>query len=115
MASSSSFEAPPAHSAGVPATSRRPAGWVDRAAADDREDLVPDPLQPQTALDGRPVELGELDGARQAEEVRRMEEVHVQGVALDPLPAVQEAAQRADRGSTSTPNRRSKAWTAVSW
>ena len=69
---------------------------MDRAAADDREDLVADPLQPQAALDSRPVELGELDRARQAEEVRRVEEVHVEGVALDPLPAVQEAAQRAD-------------------
>ena len=71
---------------------------MDRASADDREDLVADPLQPQAALDGRPVELGELDGTRQAEEVRRMEEVDVQGVALDPLPAVQETAQRADLG-----------------
>ena len=88
---------------------------MDRPAADDREDLVADPLEPQTALDGRPIELRELDGARQAEEVRGVEQVHVERVALDPLAAVQEAAERPDRGSTVDAEQRSKAWTAVSW
>ena len=98
MASSSSFRRP-ASSFGRGARYRPPTrrltGWIGRPPTI-VEDLVADPLQPQASLDGRPIELGELDGAREPEEVGRVEEVHVQGVALDPLPAVQKAAQRAD-------------------
>jgi hypothetical protein len=68
---------------------------MDRAPAGDREDLVADLLQAQSAFDDRPVELRELDGARQAEEVRGVEQVNVERVALDPLPAIQQPAQRA--------------------
>ena len=70
---------------------------VDRPAADDRQDVVADPLEPQALLDDRAIDLRELDGRGQPQEVRRMQQVDVERVALDPLAAVQEPAERADR------------------
>ena len=72
---------------------------VDRvhlAAADDAHHLVAGLLHVQRALDELAVVLGELDRARVAEEVGRVEHEDVQRVALDPLAAVEEPAQRAD-------------------
>ena len=64
---------------------------MDRPTADHAQDLVADPLQPQPALDERPVQLGKLDGAPEAQEIGRVEQVDVERVALDPLAAVQQA------------------------
>ncbi len=64
---------------------------------DHLEHLVADLLQLETPFDRAAVEGRELDRAVDAEEVGRMQQVHVQGVALDPLAAVQEAAQLLDR------------------
>ena len=78
--------------------------------------MVADLLEAQAVGDELPVIAGQLDRARVAEEVGRVEEVDVERVALDPLGAVEEPAQRADLdGSTSTPNRSSNAWTALIW
>ncbi len=71
---------------------------VDRmhlAAADDGHELVSDLLHLERARDDVGRVAGQLDRARVAEEVGGMEHEDVQGVALDPLPAVQEPAQRA--------------------
>jgi hypothetical protein len=65
---------------------------VDGAAADRGEDLIAG-LQRQAPLDHGAVVLGHVDGAGVAEEVRRVQQVDVQGVAGDPLAAVQQAAQ----------------------
>ncbi len=72
---------------------------VDRvhlAAADDRHQPVAELLQPQRLLDHVGRDRGELDRRVVAEEVRRVQEVDVQRVALDPLAAVEEPAQRLD-------------------
>ena len=70
---------------------------VDLAAADQREHLVARLLQRQPPLDGRRLVPGELDGAVVAEEVGRVEHVDVERVALDPLSAVEDAAERPER------------------
>src|SRR5262249_8946637 len=44
----------------------------------------------------RPVILRQLDGTLVAEKVGGVEEIDVEGVTLDPLPAVEEAAQGAE-------------------
>ena len=58
---------------------------------------MPGLLQRQPALDGRGRVPGQLDGAVVAEEVGRVEHVDVERVALDPLAAVEEAAEHPDR------------------
>ncbi len=67
---------------------------MDLPSADRRHQVVADPLQPQPALDLRlePL-LRHLDGGVEPEEVGSGQQVHVEHVALDPLRAVQEAAQ----------------------
>jgi hypothetical protein len=70
---------------------------VDRPSAEQRHDPVAELLDAQAALDDLAVIGGELDRARVAEEVGGVEQVDVERVALDPLPAVEEAAQDADR------------------
>ena len=50
----------------------------------------------QAALDDVAVVGGEGDGVGVAEEVGGVQQVDVQGVAGDPLPAVEQSAQRAD-------------------
>jgi hypothetical protein len=70
---------------------------VDLAPAGDPHQRVARLLQAQRALDDRRMIARHLERARVAEEVGGVEEEHVQRVALDPLAAVQEAAQRADR------------------
>ena len=54
-------------------------------------------LEPERPLDQHAMIAGELDRAGVPEEVRGVEEVHMQGVALDPLAAVQQPAQGRDR------------------
>ncbi len=70
---------------------------MDLAAADERHHLVAGLLQREPALDRRRRVARQLDGAVVAEEVGRVEHVDVQRVALDPLAAVEEPAQQADR------------------
>ena len=70
---------------------------VDLAAADERHHVVAGLLQREPALDRRRRVAGELDRAVVAEEVGRVEHVDVERVALDPLAAVEEAAQQPDR------------------
>ena len=70
---------------------------MDRPAADERDEMIAGLLQPQRAFDQDPMVTGELDRAGVPEEVRGVKEVDVQGVALDPLAAVQQPAQGPDR------------------
>ena len=73
---------------------------VDRmhlAAADRRHQRVPGLLHLESLLDDLAVVARHLDRARVAEEVGSVEHVHVQAVALDPLAAVEQPAQIADR------------------
>ena len=69
---------------------------MDRPAADERDEVVAGLLERERAFDEHAMVAGELDRARVAQEVRGVEEVHVQRVALDPLAAVQQAAQGAN-------------------
>ena len=67
---------------------------------------LPSLLEAQAALDDVRMVGGQLDRARIAQEVGRVEQVDVERVALDPLAAVEEAAQaRGPAGSISTPKR----------
>ncbi len=70
---------------------------VDRPAAQRRDQLVADPLDREALLDDLAVVGGHGERGRVAEEVRGMEQVHVERVALDPLAAVQEPPEGADR------------------
>ena len=70
---------------------------MDRAAAEDIEDVVADLLELEPALDDVAMVPGEVDRARVPEEIRRMEQIDVERVALDPFAAVEQAAQRPDR------------------
>ena len=70
--------------------------WVDRAPSDGLHEQVADALELQAPFHRRPVERGELHGVLATEEVRCMEQVDVQGMALDPLAAVQQPAQGHD-------------------
>ena len=88
---------------------------MDRPPTQDGHDPVAEPLEAQAALHDLRVVRGQLDCARVAQEVRGVQQVDVQRVALDPLAAVEEAAQRRTSGSSRTPKRRSKAWTADIW
>ena len=58
--------------------------------------LVAGLLEVQARLDRGAVVAGQLERAGVAQEVGRVEQVDVEGVALDPLAAVEEAAQGAD-------------------
>ena len=66
---------------------------VDGASTDEGHEGVAHLLQPQSTLDDGAVVGGHLDRAGVAQEVRRMQQVDVQRVALDPLAAVEQAAQ----------------------
>ena len=70
---------------------------VDLATADQRHQVVARALQRQPALDRLWGVARELDGAVVPEEVGRMEHVDVEGVALDPLAAVEEPPEQPDR------------------
>ena len=67
---------------------------VDRPAAQQFHDRVAGLLEPQAAFDVGAPGACEVDDAVAAEEVGRVQQVDVQGLALDPLPAVQQPAQR---------------------
>ena len=69
---------------------------VDRTTSDRFHDGVACLLQAQPLLDDVGVLLRHLDGTGVAEEVGRMQQVDVQGVALDPLAAVEQSAERSD-------------------
>ncbi len=69
---------------------------VDGSPADQLDQLVAGLLEGQPGLDRRTVVLGQLERAGVAQEVGQVEEVDVQRVALDPLAAVHQPAQRAD-------------------
>ena len=71
---------------------------VNRPPADELDDPVARLLEGQPGLDRRAVVLGELEGAGIAQEVRQVEQVDVERVALDPFAAVEQAPKRADLG-----------------
>ncbi len=79
---------------------------VDLAAADDRHQGVAGLLHLQALFDDLAVVARHLDGARVAEEVRRVQHVDVQAVALDPLAAVEQPAQVAQRARRRCARRR---------
>jgi hypothetical protein len=70
---------------------------VYRPAAHELDELVSGLLERQPALHLGSVLGGHLDGTLVAEEVGSVQHVLVQGVALDPLAAVDQAAQRVQR------------------
>src|SRR6185369_8571059 len=59
---------------------------MDSAPADPGDDRVAGALQPKATLHGRPVLLRQVESARVAEQIRQMEQIDMQGVALDPFP-----------------------------
>ena len=67
---------------------------MDGTPAEQVEDVVADLLQLEAAFDDVAVIPREIDGALVAEEVGRVEQIDVERMALDPLPAVEEAPQR---------------------
>ena len=66
---------------------------VDRPTADELHDLVAGPLEPQRLLDDALVIAGHGDRALVTQEVRGVEHVDMEGVALDPFAPVEEPAQ----------------------
>ena len=88
---------------------------VHGAPADHPQELVAGPLDPQAALDQLGVAVpGHLDRPGIAEEVGGVKEEHVQAVALQPLPAVDQPAKVGgsaprprSRGRPRSPRRRS--------
>ena len=64
---------------------------------DGLHDRVASPPEREAALDDAAVIAGHLDRSRVAEEVWSVQHVDVQRVARDPLPAVQQPAQRGNR------------------
>ena len=77
--------------------------------------MLPALLQVQAALDHGAVIARQLERARVAQEVGRVEQVDVEGVALDPLAAVEEAAEGADLRVDLDAEACSNAWTALIW
>ena len=74
---------------------------VDRmhgAAAHHLHDPAAEALQPQTAIHEIGVGCGQREAALHPHEVGRVEQMHVEGVALDPLAVVEEPAEPADPG-----------------
>jgi len=69
---------------------------MDRPAPDGLDDHVAHALEVETTLHRAGVALGQLDRVGAAEEVRGVQQVHVQRVALDPLAAVEKTPERAD-------------------
>ncbi len=64
--------------------------------ADGLHDLVAHLLELQASFKDLPLPAGKVDGSVVTEEVRGVQQIDVQGVAFDPLPAVEQPAQRPD-------------------
>ena len=73
---------------------------MDLPTADDAKQIVADLLHAQAHLHGRTQGRvrGHADGAFVAQKIGRVEEIDVQGVALDPFCAVEQPPQRPDLG-----------------
>ena len=67
---------------------------MDRPSSDGCHHQVARALDVEPALDRAGVAFGQFDRVGAAEEVRRVQQVDVQRVALDPLAAVEEATKR---------------------
>jgi hypothetical protein len=70
---------------------------MDRPAPDQLHDRVAGLLQRQSPLDQVAAVFGEGERAGVAEEVGGVQQVDVQGMALDPLSAVEQPAKIGDR------------------
>ncbi len=70
---------------------------VDLAPAQQRHDLIADLLELQAAAHRVAMIAREIDGALIAEEIRRMQHIDVEHVALDPFAAIEQAPQVAQR------------------
>jgi hypothetical protein len=70
---------------------------MDLPSAEQRQDLVAGLLQPQPTLHLTRMLARHRNGPVVSEEVGRVQHVHVQRVALDPLAAVEEPAKQPDR------------------
>jgi hypothetical protein len=71
---------------------------VDRPPAEEGHDRVAQLLEPQAALDQLAVIGRHRERGRVAHEVGRVQQVHMERVALDPLAEVEQPAQGADLG-----------------
>ncbi len=69
---------------------------VDGPAADGLHDQVARALEAEAPLHRDPVPFGQLDRVGAAEEVGCVEQVDVEGVALDPFAAVEQPAEGGD-------------------
>ena len=67
-----------------------------RTPAELGDDRVANLLDPEAALDGLAILLGQSDDAVASQEVRRRQHMYMQGVALYPFAAIIEPAQGAD-------------------
>ena len=76
---------------------RTETGWIARPPIM-ATSWLPAFLRASPRFDRGAMILGQLERARVAEEVGQVEQVDVQGVALDPLAAVEQAAERPDGG-----------------
>src|SRR5215212_7673209 len=70
---------------------------MDRPPSNQLHELVAGLLEREPGFDRGPMIAGELEAARIAEEVRKVQQVDVQRMAFDPLAAVEEAAESANR------------------
>ena len=71
---------------------------MDLPSAQQLDNAVADFLQPQRPLHYLPMIARHGDHVLTAQKVRRVQHVDVQGVALDPFSAVEQAAQQANAG-----------------
>ena len=71
---------------------------MNLATAQELHNAVANLFQPQGALDHGPVIRGHSDRVGIAEKIRRVQHIDMKGVTLDPLAAIEEAAQQPHRG-----------------
>ena len=69
---------------------------MDRAPADGLQELVADLLHPQGVLDHLRGDGSQVEGGWLPEQVGRLQQVDVQGMAFDVFAAVHQAAQGVD-------------------
>ena len=72
------------------------ADGMDRATAQQGDDIVADLLDAQGPLDEIAMGLGHGDRTFKAQKIRQVQHEHMQDVALNPLAAIEQISQRVD-------------------